>query len=70
MVFDALLEWKNLPEVYPTLIDSSYARWLMRNRKSNGLEQCGAAIKKAKKVYIHKAKFEAWLLQGGVHENV
>jgi hypothetical protein len=36
--------------------------WMIRNRKTNGLEESGAVLKVARKFYIIESIFEKWII--------
>lgn len=48
----------------PELVNEHRMRWLIFNRKSNGLEASGAIIKRAGRWYIVVPRFKNWILIG------
>lgn len=51
-------------EKYPDFTNESRMRWLIFNRKSNGLEASGALIKRAGRWFVVVPRMKSWLLNG------
>ena len=51
-------------KAHPDIVTEPRIRWLIFNRKSNGLESSGAVIKRAGRWYVVVPRLKAWLLGG------
>lgn len=51
---------EDIAEEYPDLFTRSGIRYLLRDRKANGLSDCGAVVFIANRLYVHREKFFAW----------
>ena len=49
-------------EKHPDIANEARLRWLIFNRKSNGLEAAGAIIKRAGRWYVVVPRLKSWLL--------
>ena len=49
-----------LSDEYPELFTRTQINWLIRNRKFNGLNDCGAVLKVGGKLYVSREKFFDW----------
>ena len=39
-------------------------RWLVRNRRLNGLSASGAVVKRQGRIYMHESRFADWMQSG------
>ena len=56
-----LLTREQLFESRSNLFSRNQIEWLLRNRKTNGLQDEGAIYKVGRRIYIDESKFMSWL---------
>lgn len=62
---DDMMSLPKFCERYSDICSLSRARWLIFNRKTNGIEEAGAVIKTGGRWLVVLPRFKAWLMAGG-----
>ena len=62
---DDLSELQKFCARFPDVMNEARLRWLIFNRKSNGIEECGAVVKRGGRWYVVGPRLRDWLLRGG-----
>ena len=59
---DDLTTVAELANEYPNLFTQKQLEWLVKSRKTNGLEETGAVLKVGRRLYLKRTIFFVWIL--------